>query len=66
VADSDVAPGDGELAVVRVDGLETTCRIYRREGEQVRLTPVDDRFPESVHEAEDVRWAHPVRRVITA
>ncbi len=65
VANADEAPGDGDLVVVRVDGLTTTCRIYRREGEQVRLTPLDTRFPESLHDAEDVRWAHPVTRVIS-
>jgi transcriptional regulator with XRE-family HTH domain len=64
VANADDAPRDGELAVVRVDGLSTACRLWRREGESVRLIPLDPRFPESVHAAEDVRWAHPVVRVI--
>ena len=64
IANSDATPGDGELAIVRVDGLSTSCRFYRREGETVRLTPLDARFPESLHAADDVRWAHPVIRVI--
>jgi transcriptional regulator with XRE-family HTH domain len=65
IADCDQETPDDQPTLVAVDGLSTTCRIYRREGADVRLTPLSTRFPESVHPAVDIRWAHPVVRSIS-
>jgi transcriptional regulator with XRE-family HTH domain len=65
IADSDLDVPDDHPALVAVDGLSTTCRVFRREGTDVRLTPLSARFPESLHPAVDIRWAHPVVRSIT-
>jgi transcriptional regulator with XRE-family HTH domain len=64
VADSDRQTDDGRPAIVGLADLPTTCRIVRREGSEVRFTPLNGQFPESVHPVEDLRWAHPVMRSI--
>jgi transcriptional regulator with XRE-family HTH domain len=64
IADADRAAADGEVAIVGIDDLPTTCRVLRREGDVLRLTPLNARFPEASHDADGLRWAHPVLRAI--
>ena len=65
ITDSDLEPPNDSPALVAVDGLSTTCRMFRREGAHVRLTPLSTQFPESIHPMADIRWAHPIVRAIT-
>jgi hypothetical protein len=44
VADSDRQTDDGRPAIVGLADLPTTCRIVRREGSEVRFTPLNGQF----------------------
>lgn len=48
----------GRPAVVQLRGqIGVTCKIYRAEGDSVHLIPINEKYPPTVHAAEDVVWA---------
>jgi len=49
---------DGKAAVVQlVDQIGVTCKLWRREGEQVHLIPVNDQMPPQTYPISSVVWA---------
>lgn len=49
---------DSEPAVVQLDGqIGVTCKIYRRQDEQIHLIPINERYEPTTHPAGKVVWA---------
>ena len=48
----------GRPAVVQLAGqVGLICKVYRRDGDQVRLIPANEDYPTTAHSAADVLWA---------
>jgi len=59
VAASPQAPAvDGQVALVQLAGqIGATCKIYRKQGRKVHLTPANAAYAATVHPADQVVWA---------
>lgn len=49
---------DGQAAVVQLAGqIGVTCKIFRRQGKDVHLVPVNEQYPPAVFPAADLVWS---------
>lgn len=53
-------PENGDAVVAKVNGDETTCKIYYLDGKNVILSPVNPRYAAQVYPLEEIRWIYPV------
>ena len=53
-----VAAADGKCAVVQLAGqIGVTCKLYRRQGGQVHLVPINEQYPPQSFPADKVQWS---------
>lgn len=53
-------PENGDAVVAKVNGDETTCKIFYLHGRNVTLSPVNPNYPAQVYPLEEVSWVYPV------
>jgi SOS-response transcriptional repressor LexA len=50
----------GDAVVAKVRGEETTCKIFRIDGDDVVLSPVNKSYPTQTYSVAEVNWVYPV------
>jgi len=60
ICSPDRLPENGDAVVAKVNGDETTCKIFYLHGRNVTLSPVNPNYPAQVYPLEEVSWVYPV------
>jgi phage repressor protein C with HTH and peptisase S24 domain len=65
VFNTSIAAKGGDRAVVAFPDGTWTCRIYRKRGPLVQLTPLNPLYEPFFFKPDELQWAHPVVRSLS-